>query len=352
MGCGLLTRDVSECERRVLMLINVRGKFTIRSFAVLAVLAALAVIGAVPASAHELTLAQATTNCAQYCVSVSADQLTTGEMDSIKYNLILTSTTGGPTVTASGEFDFTVDDTGTFSANMVCFSWPTPTGSLSDNYTITGTATLTTPSDTSSISIDLSGGNDSVTCGPTPPGKNFSIGPSSMEGDLHISPGDWISGGYDFKFVSGSHPATAYTVVATVTVPVVCPDNSVENIVITLGAPGQLNGGGGATYTYNIPANDTTKHATGDANSILSWDGAVQAPATLCGGNVGRNQKGAIFNANVSQNPPAGLVDWQFKYRDPNAKGKGNVNCTDASDPRRNDAATCGASWSQTVRDP
>lgn len=53
---------------------------------------------------------------------------------------------------------------------------------------------------------------------------------------------------------------------------------------------------------------------------------------------------GAVFNTTVTQNPHVGLVNWQFHYRDPNAKGKGNVNCTDASDPRRNDAATCGAS--------
>lgn len=65
-----------------------------------------------------------------------------------------------------------------------------------------------------------------------------------------------------------------------------------------------------------------------------------------------RNQVGAVFNANVTQNPHVGLVDWQFHYRDPNAKGKGNVDCTDARNPRRNDAATCGASWSQTLRDP
>src|SRR5882724_3542868 len=65
------------------------------------------------------------------------------------------------------------------------------------------------------------------------------------------------------------------------------------------------------------------------------------------------NDTGAIFSATVSQNPPTGsLVDWRFKYRDPNAKGKGNVNCTDASDPRRNQADVCGASWSETVRDP
>ena len=86
--------------------------------------------------------------------------------------------------------------------------------------------------------------------------QDFLHGPSSMEGDLHIHPGDWISGGYNFKFVSGSHAATSYSVTATVTLPVTCPDNSLQNIVVILGAPGELNGGGVSTYTYSIPAND------------------------------------------------------------------------------------------------
>ena len=78
----------------------------------------------------------------------------------------------------------------------------------------------------------------------------------------------------------------------------------------------------------------------------------MQAP-DLCQGHPMDNKIGAVFTATVSQNPPTGsLVDWRFKYRDANAKGKGNVNCLDTSDPRRNDAATCGASWSQTFRDP
>jgi len=327
-----------------------RRMCSVKSFAVLAVLA-LAVVAAAPAAAHEITVARATTNCTNFCLTVSAMDLTQGDSDEIAYSFTLTPTSGGPSITVGGVIDFVADDTGTFS-KTVCNPWGSAT--LSDNFTVSGTATLTIPGGEAfgPVSVDLSGGNDTLNCGSTPPGKPFSIGPSSMEGDLHISPGDWISGGYDFKFVSGGHPATAYTVVATVTVPVVCPDSSVQNIVIPLGAPGQLNGGGMTSFTYNIPAGDTSKHATGDANSILSWDGAVQAPATLCGGSGGRNQRGAIFNATVSQNPPAGLVDWQFKYRDPNAKGKGNVNCTDASNPKRNDAATCGASWSPTLRDP
>jgi hypothetical protein len=349
MGLPIAHEAMSRYAKGVCLMLmkHMSGK----SFAVLGILA-LAIVCVTPATAHELTIARATTTCMGGCITVGADQLTPGEMDKITYTFTLTSTTGGSPITVGGEIDFIVDNTGAFSTTK-CFNWLL-SGNLSDNYTVAGSATLTTQLNETSgpLTVALGGGNNTLTCGPTPPGKNFSIGPSSMEGDLHISPGDWISGGYDFKFVSGSHPATAYTVVATVTVPVVCPNNSVENIVIQLGAPGQLNGGGVATYTYNIPAGDTTKHATGDANSILSWDGAVQAPSNLCGGNVGRNQKGAIFNANVSQNPPAGLVDWQFKYRDPNAKGKGNVNCTDASNPKRNDAATCGASWSATLRDP
>jgi hypothetical protein len=104
--------------------------------------------------------------------------------------------------------------------------------------------------------------------------------------------------------------------------------------------------------TYAVPANDSSWLPTGDANNVLSWDGVVQAP-DLCRGHPMDNKVGAVFTATVSQNPPTGsLVDWRFKYRDPNAKGKGNVNCLDTSDPRRSDAATCGASWSQTFRDP
>ena len=176
-----------------------------------------------------------------------------------------------------------------------------------------------------------------------PPGKTFSIGPSSMEGNINMRPGDWVSGGYDFTF-PGSHIATTVTVTATVTVPFRCANGTTGQFVVNLG-----------TDSYNVSANNNQWIPTGDQNSILSWDGAVQAPAGCGAGNVMNNSTGAIFTATVSQNPATGdLINWRFKYRDPNAKGgtKGNVNCTDSTDPRRNDAATCGASWSQTVKDP
>lgn len=301
---------------------------------------------------HELTVASATTNCTSVCLTLMADQLTPGDMDKITYTFTLTSTTGGSPVTLMGEIDFTVDDTGTFTANNMCFNWLTSGNSLSDNFTVSGSATLSTPEgDTSTLPFDL-GGNNSLNCGPTPPGKTFSIGPSSMEGNLTIHPGDWINGGYNFKFTSNTHGATMYSVTATVTVPVTCAGGSIENIVVPLGAPGQLDGGGVTSFTYNIAAGDTSNHATNDQNSILAWEGAVQAPPNLCGGAGGNNSKGAIFSATVNQNPHVGLVDWQFHYRDPAAKGKPNTDCTNANDPNRNRADVCGASWSQTVRDP
>ena len=178
---------------------------------------------------------------------------------------------------------------------------------------------------------------------PPPPGKTFTIGPSSMEGHLKIPIGSWFNGGYSFKFVSNTHSATQFTVTAKVEVPVSCPYGGGPGgtILIPLG-----------TVTYNVPAGNTNWLPTGDANSILSWMGAVRTP-DLCGGFLMDNARGAIFTATVSQNPASGsLVDFRFKYRDPAAKGKVDTNCTDPLEPKRNDAATCGASWSETVRDP
>jgi len=106
------------------------------------------------------------------------------------------------------------------------------------------------------------------------------------------------------------------------------------------------------TQTYAVPAGNTDWLPTGDQNSVLSWMGAGTAP-DLCNGYPMNNQQGAIYTATISQSPgTASDVDFRFKYRDPNAKGKGNVNCLDTSNPLRAKADVCGASWSQTVTEP
>jgi hypothetical protein len=216
----------------------------------------------------------------------------------------------------------------------------TPTDLAPDTATQTTTETDTpspTPTPTSTPAAPT------LTPTATIAGKTFRIGPSSMEGHLSILPGDWISGGYSFKFVNGSHAATTFAVTGTVTLDVTCPHGGGTGgtIFVSLG-----------TVRYSIAANNTQWLPTGDANSVLSWQGSALAP-DLCGGNPMDNRKGAVFTATVAQNPPSGsLVDFRFKYRDPAAKGKGNVNCLDTTDPRRDRADVCGASWSQTVRDP
>lgn len=299
-----------------------------------------------PARANILTGASATADCKGYTLTVNATGLTSGTTYTINYSFTLTC--GGSTTTKPGSITFTA--AGTTATETATGTWP---GSpLLTNCTVTGTATLTSSGSTVPITVNGTS-NAPLSCGPTTGGgKSISIGPSSMEGDLHISPGDWVSGGYNFKFIDKNHAATNYTVAATVTVPVICPNGSTQNIIIPLGAPGQLDGGGVTSYTFSIAAGDTSNHATNDQNNIRVWEGAVQAPGNLCGGVDGRNQTGAVFNATVTQSPHVGLVDWQFHYRDPAAKGKPNTDCTNPSDPNRNRADVCGASWSQTLRDP
>jgi Putative Ig domain len=212
---------------------------------------------------------------------------------------------------------------------------------MSSNGTISGTPTVSGTFNYTVTITDSAGNVGTVNCSVTvepPTGNVCKIGPSSMEGSLTIQPGDWISGGYDFT-IPGSHPQRTVSLTnITVTVPVTCPlgGGAGGNIVITL-----------PNATYIDALNFTGWLPTGDQNSVLSWEGSVQAP-NLCGGMPMMNKSGAIFNANTIT---GGGANFRFKYRDPNAKGKGNVNCADAGwvpISQRNDAATCGASWSPT----
>ena len=161
-----------------------------------------------------------------------------------------------------------------------------------------------------------------------------------MEGAFKIENDDWVNGGYSMKStVTGD-----LTVVAMVTITGPCSHGGTDTITIPL-----------ATMTYHNPAAATDWLPTGDANSALSWQGAVQVGVDtpkICGGIGALNApKGAVFTAAVSASPPqpGALVTFRFKYRDPAAKGKPNTNCLDTTDPNRDRADVCGASWSQTV---
>ena len=290
-----------------------------------------------PAAAHTLNIA-ITADCGcTYTVTLSG---TTDANAVVTVDYAFDVTENEVVYHVTGKVNTNADANGNFSETIAGNQLP---NGCKDVVSFgNGTATLTFNGNTEGP-FDVNTPGPLFCGGNPPPGKSLEIGPSSMEGHLQIRPGDWISGGYSFKFVSGSHPDTTVTVSSTLTLPFTCPQGggSGGQIVINLG-----------THTYNVPAGITSWQPTGDANNVLSWAGSGQAPAG-CSGNIMDNSKGAIFEATVSQNPDTGsLLNWRFKYRDPNAKGKGNVNCLDLSDPRRNKADVCGASWSETVKDP
>ena len=306
-----------------------------RILAVSGVAVGLLAILATSAMAHDLTVTVTATCECKYTVRAMGN---TDPNATVRVDFSFTETSNGVDFPVSGHVDTHADVNGHFDETVDGFTLPGACTNAIVSFS-GGSANLTFGSTTETgFPVDLP---STLSCG-TPPGKTFNIGPSSMEGHLLIRPGDWISGGYSFKFVNGGHAATTVTVSSTLTIPFKCGDGSTGQFVINLG-----------THDYDVPANNRDWQPTGDANSVLSWAGSGQAPAGCGPGNVMDNSKGAIFEATVSQNPDTGsLLNWRFKYRDPNAKGKGNVNCLDTSDPRRNKADVCGASWSETVRDP
>jgi len=299
-------------------------------------LAALLAVSATTAAAHTLNVTISADCSCKYSVTVSGN---TDAFAVVGVDYSFNVTENGNTIPVTGHIDTTADQNGNFSATQSNLSLPTScTASVSFSG---GSATLTFNGNVESgFGVTLP---STLSCGTPPTGKSLEIGPSSMEGHLQIRPGDWISGGYSFKFVNGGHGDETVTVSSTLTIPFKCPQGggSGGSFVINLG-----------THTYFVPANNTDWQPTGDANNVLSWAGSGQAPDG-CSGNIMDNSKGAIFDTNISQSPDNGqLLNWRFKYRHPNAKGKGNDNCLDTSDPRRAKADVCGASWSETVRDP
>jgi hypothetical protein len=299
---------------------------------------ALVVLSAASARAHTMTVNITTTCACDYTVDISGNTLEGPGDLTVYYSFKVTS--NGVTFTVSNHIDLTADASGAFSATL---SFPLP-GACGDLINLSeGSAGLSFKGGPIEPGFTINLPN-TLYCNqpPPPPGKTFDIGPSSMEGHLFIRPGDWISGGYSFKFVKAGHPASIVTVTSTLTMPFKCSNGSTGQFTINLG-----------TQNNAVPAGNTDWQPTGDANSVLSWVGSAKAPDGCGDGSAMDNSKGAIFEATVSQDPDNGaLLNWRFKYRDPNAKGKGNVNCLDTSDPRRAKADVCGASWSQTVTDP
>ena len=158
---------------------------------------------------------------------------------------------------------------------------------------------------------------------------------SSAEGSIKITSGDYVAAGYQFT-IPGGHPETTVLLEeATVAISGPCSNGGAETITIHL-APGP----------YTDPLNSSGWFPSGPLgqDDPATYQGSVEA--FVCGGMGTLNASaGAVFNAQVEASLTAAPIHVRFHYRDPAAKGKGNVNCQTASNPP---ASVCGASWSAT----
>lgn len=158
---------------------------------------------------------------------------------------------------------------------------------------------------------------------------------SSSEGSIRIANGDYVAAGYQFT-IPGSHPETTVLLAeAKVAITGPCSNGGTDTLTIPL-APGP----------FSDPLNSSAWYPSGPLgqDDPATYEGSVTA--VVCSGIGTLNASaGAGFSALVEASQTAAPVHVRFHYRDPNAKGKGDVNCQTASNPP---ADVCGASWSST----
>jgi hypothetical protein len=134
----------------------------------------------------------------------------------------------------------------------------------------------------------------------------------------------------------GSHPAaTVLLAEATAAITGPCSHGGTGTLTVPL-APGP----------FSDPLNSSAWYPLGPLgqDDPATYEGSVTA--SVCSGSGTLNASaGAVFSAEVEASQTAAPIHVRFHYRDPNAKGQGNVNCQTASNPP---ASVCGASWSGT----
>ncbi len=170
--------------------------------------------------------------------------------------------------------------------------------------------------------------------------SNVSI-TGSMEGAIRIANEDYVAAGYIFT-IPGSHPETHVAFAnAQVIFHGTCSNGSSANTLVVSLKSGPAGG-------YRDPANSSVELPTNDQASPETFEGSTVA--NVCGGGNATldASSGATFTANVQASQTANRIQVKFHYRDPNAKGKGNYDCSAASSASLG-ADVCGASWSATV---
>lgn len=126
-----------------------------------------------------------------------------------------------------------------------------------------------------------------------------------MEGNLPIHPGDTVQAGYDFSLPPGQPATTIAVSGGSVVIPVICPNNSIQNITINF--PSQ---------NYAVSANNTSWVPSAASNL---YQASTVAPSTLCGGKTGYAQNGATFTASFACQNKCVSANARFHYCDKSA---------------------------------
>jgi hypothetical protein len=159
--------------------------------------------------------------------------------------------------------------------------------------------------------------------------SNLSIH-GSMEGAITISNGDYVAAGINLTKIQAA--GTIEIVDGSVTFAGKCSNGSPANELVIDLKPGPY-------HERNLVNNE---------DAPASFQGS--SVADVCGGGSAKlnASSGATLSADVRGTNTSEVIQVQFHYRDPNAKGKGNYDCS-ASSSASLGAAVCGASWSGTV---
>ncbi len=162
----------------------------------------------------------------------------------------------------------------------------------------------------------------------------------SMEGHIVIANGDLVCAGYSFKL--SAHPDT-HVLVANMTATITgkCSNGGTDTLTIPLRA------GDDAGNPWFVAASNNDWMPTGDEQSPDSFQQPHGFTASVCGGaGTLDGGQGATFAGELQADQTASDVDIRFHYRDPNAKGKGNSDCSVGMHA----ADVCGASWTGTAK--
>lgn len=159
----------------------------------------------------------------------------------------------------------------------------------------------------------------------------------SMEGSIKIQPGDYVAAGYIFSVSKNSESSQITFAGAQITFSGNCSTGGTGTLTVP------INNG-----PWTVAAGDTSTHPTGNEQDPASFEGSVQAE-NMCPNNGTLDaSQGATFTADLQSTDTSEQVQWLFHYRDPNAKGKGNYDCSATSSASLG-SDVCGASWSGTT---